>query len=141
MSSTALLLVLLSLAPYEPRAQLERRAAAIAGLGAAVDEVAALVAIDFYETTLGRSGVAFGACAHLCATRCARCASEPLERTAAWALETWRNSRRQCGRDIRLRLGWYHSGACRRARFAAREADQARRLERAMRRMLAAPSC
>tara|TARA_R110000868_G_scaffold330762_1_gene591739 strand:+ start:943 stop:1347 length:405 start_codon:yes stop_codon:yes gene_type:complete len=127
-TAAEILAIMLALAPYEPRAQLEARAASLAPLSATRAEALALVVIDFSETTLGRSGVPYGACAHLCAHRCGRCRPAPLASTAAWALTVWRESARQCGQRIANRFAYYHSGTCRRDRFADREARMLARL-------------
>lgn len=128
MTYAAILAIMLRLAPYEPRAQLEQRATALTTLDATREESLALVVIDFSETTLGRSGVPWGACAHLCEHRCGQCRSAPLADTARWALSVWRESARQCGRRIVNRFGYYHTGTCRRDVFADREARMFARL-------------
>lgn len=124
----AILAIMLRLAPYEPRAQLEQRATALTALDATREESLALVVIDFSETTLGRSGVPWGACAHLCEHRCGQCRRAPLADTARWALTVWRESARQCGRRIAHRFAYYHSGTCIRDTFADREARMFARL-------------
>lgn len=128
MIKSILLALMLRLAPYEPTAQLDARAVAIASLDATREESLALLVIDFSETTLGRSGVPLGACAHLCAHRCGQCRSAPLADTARWALSVWRESARQCGQRIAHRFAYYHTGTCRRDRFADRETRMLARL-------------
>lgn len=130
MTKSVLLAIMLRLAPYEPVARLDARAAALASLDATDSEALALLVIDFSETTLGRSGVPWGACAHLCRTRCGQCRAEPLAATVAWALGVWRESARQCGTRIAHRFGYYHTGTCRRDRFADRETRMLARLMR-----------
>lgn len=132
MTVAAVLLPLaLALAPYDPPARVEQRVRAIdaaLALGANEPELehladaVALLVIDLHETTLGRRGVPFGACAAFCRVRCGGCTLPPLERVAAAALRVWRASLVQCGRNLQRRLGYYHSGSCRRDAFADREA-------------------
>ena len=128
MTKALLLAIMLRLAPYEPPARLDARAESLASLTATPSEVLAMLVIDFSETTLGRSGVPYGACGHLCARRCGQCRSAPLAATAAWSLSVWRESARQCGPRIANRFGYYHTGTCRRDRFADREARMHTRL-------------
>lgn len=138
---TILFAIMLALAPTEPQARLHERARAIAAAAADTHstlEMAVLLAtIDLYETTLGRRGVPFGACAHLCRHHCGYCRAAPLADTARWALGTLATGRAQCGPSTPRVLGYYHHGnGCapdafsrREARTFARVAAQATRLQ------------
>lgn len=135
-----LLQAVLLLTPHDPAARTREVAAAVHRATTNRHEAAALLSIDFHETTFGRRGVRFGLCDHLCSTRCSDCRQEPLARSARVALAIWRRSRTGSGCGVRAgvleRLHWYHTGSCagwRADRFAATEARTMNRILRGRR--------
>jgi len=114
-------------APTNLTQRVRERVAAITGATTDRELAAMLVVIDFYETTVGASGVPFGACAHLCRTHCGQCRTEPLASTAAWAAGILRAARAGCGSSLAARLGYYHHGTtCTPDGFSRREAARVR---------------
>jgi hypothetical protein len=105
------LLLLAMTCRWEPRAQLEPIAAAIAHAATTEQEAALLVAISHNETTCGRSGVPFGACAYVCRAHCGNCRSIALDVIADHALSVLRRGIRECG-SVRSGLQYYRTGAC-----------------------------
>jgi len=86
-------------------------------------EAAALLTISLYENGIGRAGVPFGVCSHLCNLHCTRCRTEPLAASARVALRVWRRSLRVCGPSLVNRFAFYHHGTdCTVDRYAGREA-------------------
>jgi hypothetical protein len=110
------LLILSSMAPYEPPARLERVARTVALATEDPTEQALLLTVSFYETTFERSGIPYGVSA--CRRRGATAADY-----AADALRILRRARRMCPRNLSAQLGFYHHGAgCVTDAYSLREA-------------------
>ena len=125
----------LLLAPHAPVAQTRPVIRAIWRATHRRIDAAALLAISYHENSIGRAGVPFGVCNHLCSDHCTHCRTEPVTNSARVALRIWRRSgtRQACGThaSIQQRLRYYHSGACsgwREDGFVEREAATVARI-------------
>lgn len=115
---------MLVLAPLTPPERLARHAEAIAQATSDETEAAALVVIDFAETSFRDRPLPFGALTMPGAWHATRA------EVAAWAVGVLRTGQRQCGAGWWARLGFYVTGTCARSAEGMRRARMLGRLVR-----------